>query len=702
MLSFSMAQQVVAEMKTSGADVTCECWWLLDVVVSVSAGKNSCGLEGRLKGSFSLWWSLWLLHWSTAGGGQQVDRCFPVSICPVLSLLSRENLQTEKMSNLPTHVDVLIIGAGPTGLGAAARLSQHHHQDWLLVEARDGPGGLAYTTTTPEGFLFDTGGHVIFSHYSFFDELINHAVGGAGPEHWNTRKRVSHVLCRNVWVPYPFQNNLSFLPLEDQETCLLGAIDATVVAAIATTPPANFDEWILRVMGEGIADLFMRPYNFKVWACPPSTMQCGWLGERVATVNAKQLVSDVLHKRAAAVQWGPNAMFRFPKQGGTGQIWKDVASKCMSPEKQSYGTRVLRIDTEKKEVEVELGGKEGVGGKRVVVKYNKLLNTMPLDQFLLMCDEKTRGATIDRWTTRESGESGDSGESASSSSSSEPPVKKQRIAESGESGKSGKSGEVEQVGGEEMKKNSSPTNTPPVGCEYSSSHIVGLGVRGVHEHGDKCWQYFPDDDCPFYRCTVFTNYSENHAPTKEVMLKTMVRGNLTTPDEKEEAKNGPYFSLMLEISESKRWKDVNAEMKEIGGEKSGTDGSNGGTTTTKLRLPQVVLETIQGCVNTGMIKEDDEVVSIHYERLEYGYPTPSLGRDAALEVALPHLKSKSIWSRGRFGAWKYEVANQDHSCMQGVEAVDNMLHGSMETTLFHPSIANKRGGKNEDIHFVPA
>ena len=31
----------------------------------------------------------------------------------------------------------------------------------------------------------------------------------------------------------------------------------------------TFDEWILRVMGEGIANLFMRPYNFKV--CPEST-----------------------------------------------------------------------------------------------------------------------------------------------------------------------------------------------------------------------------------------------------------------------------------------------------------------------------------------------------------------------------------------------------------------------------------------------
>lgn len=30
--------------------------------------------------------------------------------------------------------------------------------------------------------------------------------------------------------------------------------------------PKNFDEWIMRVMGEGIANLFMRPYNFKVRA----------------------------------------------------------------------------------------------------------------------------------------------------------------------------------------------------------------------------------------------------------------------------------------------------------------------------------------------------------------------------------------------------------------------------------------------------
>jgi hypothetical protein len=42
--------------------------------------------------------------------------------------------------------------------------------------------------------------------------------------------------------------------------------------------------------------------------------------------------------------------------------------------------------------------------------------------------------------------------------------------------------------------------------------------------------------------------------------------------------------------------------------------------------------------------------------------------------------------RGRFGSYKYEVGNQDHSCMLGVEAADNILYGAKEFTLFHPSL----------------
>lgn len=49
-----------------------------------------------------------------------------------------------------------------------------------------------------------------------------------------------------------------------QIRCLSGVAEAKLTNATAQTKPKDFDEWILRVMGPGIADLFMRPYNFKV------------------------------------------------------------------------------------------------------------------------------------------------------------------------------------------------------------------------------------------------------------------------------------------------------------------------------------------------------------------------------------------------------------------------------------------------------
>ena len=47
-----------------------------------------------------------------------------------------------------------------------------------------------------------------------------------------------------------------------------------------------------------------------------------------------------------------------------------------------------------------------------------------------------------------------------------------------------------------------------------------------------------------------------------------------------------------------------------------------------------------------------------------------------LAEALPWLREQKIWSRGRFGSYKYEVGNQDHSLMLGVECADNVMFGT--------------------------
>eukprot|EP01039_Chlorochromonas_danica_P001327 gene1327-1449_t len=487
------------------------------------------------------------------------------------------------------EVDVLVLGAGPTGLGAATRLNQHKYENWLMVDAAEEAGGLSSTAVTAEGFLFDMGGHVIFSHFDYFDQLLDAAVG-TGEDKWAIHERVSYVWIRDRWVPYPFQNNVSSLPLEDQIKCINGLIEAKVANALATAPPNNFDEWILRVMGSGIADIFMRPYNFKVWAVPTEKMQCSWLGERVATANVSKVIENVLRNKTES-SWGPNAVFRFPQEGGTGAIWKKVAD-LLPKEKQRYRKRVEHLDPQNKVVRFADGGQ---------IRYNRLISTLPLDITLT-------------WLGRN------------------------ELAER---------------------------------LKYSSTHIIGLGLRGSNPHDKKCWMYYPESNCPFYRCTVFSLYAVKNAPGAEVELPTLRFGDRSLTVTDAGARPGPYWSLMFEVSESKDFKPVDQNT--------------------------IVEETIQGALNTRMIEAKDEIVSIFYQRIEHGYPTPSLERDQVLAEALPYLRQMDIWSRGRFGSYKYEVANQDHSCMIGVEAVDNILFGTKEFTLQHPSLTNEGGAKNHDL-----
>jgi protoporphyrinogen oxidase len=117
------------------------------------------------------------------------------------------------------------------------------------------------------------GGHVIFSHYKYFDDCIDEAL--PKPEDWYTHQRISYVRCMDRWVPYPFQNNIAMLPKDEQVSCIEGLIDAAMEARVSNQKPQDFDQWILRQMGTRIADIFMRPYNYKVWAVPTTKVSSG-------------------------------------------------------------------------------------------------------------------------------------------------------------------------------------------------------------------------------------------------------------------------------------------------------------------------------------------------------------------------------------------------------------------------------------------
>jgi len=90
---------------------------------------------------------------------------------------------------------------------------------------------------------------------------------------------------------------------------------------------------------------------------------------------------------------------------------------------------------------------------------------------------------------------------------------------------------------------------------------------------------------------------------------------------------------------------------------------------------------VDGLIATGLMVEEDRsrIVTTWLCSPAMSYPVPSVGRDAALGAIQPWLREQGIWSRGRFGAWLYEIGNMDHSTMQGVEFVDHVLSGEPET-----------------------
>jgi len=455
----------------------------------------------------------------------------------------------------------LIIGSGPTGLGAAYRLKELGEDNFLVLERSGHYGGLATSFVDEKGFTWDVGGHIQFSHYKYFDDLMVKALG----KEWLNHQRESWAWMYGKWVPYPVQNNIRYLPKDVMTKCLDGIVAASNAAASGVKKPGNFKEWILKIFGQGFADVFMFPYNFKVWAYPPEELSYGWIGERVAVTDPVRVKKNI-DQGLDDLSWGPNNTFQFPKVGGTGAVWARVA-ELIGKDKIKLNSEVVEVNVEKKTVTTASGD---------VFVYETLLSTMPLDTLCLKVTPSLDGRVL-------------------------------------------------KAAGQ---------------LKHSTSHIVGLGLRGKPPEAlrTKCWMYFPESNCPFYRVTVFSNYSPNNVPDIN-----------------------KYWSLMCETSES--------QVKPV-------DRS------------QVIEDSIAGAMATGLISSSDEVVSRWSYTAEYGYPTPSLGRDGALSMIFPELEKLGIFSRGRFGAWKYEVSNQDHSLMQGVEWVNHVLYGEPEVTFSSPEVVN--------------
>lgn len=287
------------------------------------------------------------------------------------------------MAGLPT----VIIGAGPTGLSAAYHLGA----DSVLLERADTVGGWC-RSIEDHGFTFDYAGHIMFSNDPYVHELYKVLLGSN--VHWQDRE--AWIYSKEVYTRYPFQGSLYGLPPEVIKECLVGAIEARFGSLDPRVPPPytgpdrreeaeesdrtwegperrrfagekprNFEEFIYRVWGAGIARHFAIPYNQKLWAVPLDEMETSWLGGRVPLPNLEEMIDGALHPSAKPM--GPNARFGYPLKGGFQALMNGFLPLLEGD--LLLNTRAVAVSPSRRMVTLDDG---------TTLAYQNLISTMPL------------------------------------------------------------------------------------------------------------------------------------------------------------------------------------------------------------------------------------------------------------------------------------------------------------------------------------
>lgn len=301
--------------------------------------------------------------------------------------------------------ETVVVGAGPTGLSAA----YHSPESTLLLEQNSVPGGWCRSIEV-NGFTFDYAGHIMFSNDPYVHQLYQMLLGDN--VHWQDRE--AWIYSKNVYTRYPFQGALYGLPPEVIKECIVGAIEArfgplkakpavngnangktnghngasklcdtsvkdccadgileasaplgTPAAAAKAAEPRNFEEFIYRVWGAGIAKHFAIPYNRKLWAVPLTEMETSWLGGRVPLPDLEEMIEGALSP--APKPMGPNARFGYPLRGGFQALIDGWLPHLES--KLRLNSRVVRVSPSRHTITLS-------GGE--TIRYEHLISTMPL------------------------------------------------------------------------------------------------------------------------------------------------------------------------------------------------------------------------------------------------------------------------------------------------------------------------------------
>jgi len=251
------------------------------------------------------------------------------------------------------HTDYLILGGGMSGLAFADRVRD---QDYLLCEAEHELGGYCRTVVR-DGFTWDYSGH--FFHFRHPD-IEKHLVSRMSGQRVLKIERDSRIYWKGAFIDFPFQKNIHQLPREDFLDCLVDLFFKK------DTEATNFKEMLYGKLGKSIAEMFLIPYNEKLYATDLSTLDVDAMGRFFPHAD----VADIVRNFRQPDNKGYNATFTYP-EGGAIQYVRALES----------GLDAKRILLDERVIKIDLGRKVATTPKREIV-FKHAISSAPFPRLL--------------------------------------------------------------------------------------------------------------------------------------------------------------------------------------------------------------------------------------------------------------------------------------------------------------------------------
>ena len=259
-------------------------------------------------------------------------------------------------------MDITILGGGLSALSLAYYLQDSDNIDKIyIIEKENRLGGLCRSYKL-NNICYDIGPHIIFSK----DKEVLEEMKSLLSNNCHMKRRSNQIIHKKRFVQYPFENDLSKLPPDD----LNYAVNSFINNPYENYKALNMEQFFLKTFGEGITNLYLRPYNEKIWKFAPCCMNTKMVDripkppyEDIIRSSKGETVDGYLHQ----------LYFYYPDNGGMEELVKSYVNKFNNKIEVICGANIRDVKKKDNSFMVMLDDK--------VITSSKLVSTIPIDIF---------------------------------------------------------------------------------------------------------------------------------------------------------------------------------------------------------------------------------------------------------------------------------------------------------------------------------